>query len=1215
MAIIYTYPIVTPELRDLVVITDASDKNFTKQASIQEIIDLFYFDCSKCDYCTTSITKITPSAGDVVEAIECDTGVNFTSSDASVTITGNNTTKTIDFKASGSGCPTTYVVKPVTCDTDTDECETTSKSFYWVYTCDETLGALAPGYINNFKITGVEPYHPGAALGESCWWIEEVSYSATAATCEECCCELEGVYSYLRCECPAGEWPAWSVGGTLIPAEIFLEPGGQAWELCDTVDVKVGPGGDHWCYTKGDEVCESKDDYAVYDDCVDCGEPRTCECEPTVTTYTWEQCDGAGEFTVATPGGIPIGQTVEKCCSSDSGTTWECWEYMGPLGKPIGGVEPLCPEESFENCDCCKNKCVFAYTACPGDRPKIMPLTINYEMDRVDGTCDCQDALSSPVFNIGGYEWCYTLVENTCADPTADVTFVTEAPCGNELYCPLTTYEFQNCSDAGDIVRIDEEPDYAVGTILKYCCAVDDVTTIYCYEYMGPGTLPLEGALPEDCEFMNMGTKTDCSCCENYCHYEYTRCPGDAPKGMPPTIVIDLKYLYPECECNNAPGNIGVTLDATDEKWCYEANDTTCDDRTLDISYTVIGDCVDDSYCPPVTYYSYQYCGVDTIYYTSDTLDSWISSIAVLPFTGYLQADDCAEPQCCITLTGYDGVPPKLNAISDSCTVSTLTSMDNCDCCLNRNVAKYSPCASGGDACTANPDYLFDTCEAFGVLIGDPAVPDFIKFETGPDVYCCYEKVDNTKCEPKSPSTPPFTYPFADCDCGVVVYQWKACEDKDWTYTDTQDLSPYAGGVVEVASICYESQIAPSIPPGAPEGDMPEPGVGEGFVFDDCECCGNKRIKYILCDSQPDGCGISGSSYVVISDTYGGVGSAPPNIQISGDDFDCCYAKDDYTCEPVDTVTYTEHATCECLTYYRYRECGQDMWNYTETDLESWVGISYSSDEKCWEIEVTGLGGPPWGGAALLVDNYDDCDCCEYRCTVEYTKCEKATLDGCPSMPPTLVYDTKCDSGVAWPWNAPAYAVFEDASGNSCCYQLLAEPPCKEETPDYTLTTIIETDCADPECNAQWLYTSCTGCETLVSDSQFHADGTTAFWYNCCWYEVPAGPVVSALPETVPDVGQVYQRSSPCDSLSSNINILFRNCQDDSREIIWNCSCDIGEDYGIGTTINGLTGFDTLGNPVVSSDCWEAIEPSALGLSDITCEEPTVVKCGLDPCL
>ena len=41
MAIIYTYPIVTPELRDLVVITDASDKNFTKQASIQDIIDLF----------------------------------------------------------------------------------------------------------------------------------------------------------------------------------------------------------------------------------------------------------------------------------------------------------------------------------------------------------------------------------------------------------------------------------------------------------------------------------------------------------------------------------------------------------------------------------------------------------------------------------------------------------------------------------------------------------------------------------------------------------------------------------------------------------------------------------------------------------------------------------------------------------------------------------------------------------------------------------------------------------------------------------------------------------------------------------------------------------------------------------------------------------------------------------------------------------------------
>ena len=110
MAIIYTYPIVTPELRDLVVITDASDKNFTKQASVQAIIDLF--DCSKCSFCTTSISKINTPSGGPIEALHCDSEINFTSSDGSVTIAGDAVSNTIDLKAvgGGGGCPTTYVI-------------------------------------------------------------------------------------------------------------------------------------------------------------------------------------------------------------------------------------------------------------------------------------------------------------------------------------------------------------------------------------------------------------------------------------------------------------------------------------------------------------------------------------------------------------------------------------------------------------------------------------------------------------------------------------------------------------------------------------------------------------------------------------------------------------------------------------------------------------------------------------------------------------------------------------------------------------------------------------------------------------------------------------------------------------------------------------------------------------------------------------------------
>ena len=40
MAIIYTYPKVTPALGDLVIITDVSDSNKTKQTTIQDIKDV-----------------------------------------------------------------------------------------------------------------------------------------------------------------------------------------------------------------------------------------------------------------------------------------------------------------------------------------------------------------------------------------------------------------------------------------------------------------------------------------------------------------------------------------------------------------------------------------------------------------------------------------------------------------------------------------------------------------------------------------------------------------------------------------------------------------------------------------------------------------------------------------------------------------------------------------------------------------------------------------------------------------------------------------------------------------------------------------------------------------------------------------------------------------------------------------------------------------------
>ena len=137
------------------VITDSEDKNFTKQCSIQSIIELF--DCDLCTFCTTSISKIATPSGEAVESITCGEEISFTSSDASVSIIGNNATKPIDFKAGGSdGCPTTYIIKPVQCDKETGDCVIVPKQETWFYSSDCFFADYAPGYIKDFnQITNI----------------------------------------------------------------------------------------------------------------------------------------------------------------------------------------------------------------------------------------------------------------------------------------------------------------------------------------------------------------------------------------------------------------------------------------------------------------------------------------------------------------------------------------------------------------------------------------------------------------------------------------------------------------------------------------------------------------------------------------------------------------------------------------------------------------------------------------------------------------------------------------------------------------------------------------------------------------------------------------------------------------------------------------------------------------------------------------------------
>ncbi len=203
MAIIYTYPIKQkPVAADLVVITDSEDKNFTKQCSIQSIIELF--DCDLCTFCTTSISKITTPSGDALESITCGEEISFTSSDTSVSITGDNLTKTIDFKVATTPpvdpCPKTYVVKPVECEGG--DCVIVDKQEQWFYSNDCFFETYAPGYIKDFKVNG-SAYGPEGPSGESpydCYYVEEAVFTATTSNCPTCCPDPDLIVKLTPCD-------------------------------------------------------------------------------------------------------------------------------------------------------------------------------------------------------------------------------------------------------------------------------------------------------------------------------------------------------------------------------------------------------------------------------------------------------------------------------------------------------------------------------------------------------------------------------------------------------------------------------------------------------------------------------------------------------------------------------------------------------------------------------------------------------------------------------------------------------------------------------------------------------------------------------------------------------------------------------------------------------------------------------------------------------
>ena len=926
MAIIYTYPVKTvPSLQDSIVITDEADNKKTKITGIGAIIALI-----TGDFCTTSLSQIDPDFGPAVTADDCTQAIRFTSSDASVTITGNNVAKIIDFTAAGGGgggCPTNYVLKPVTCEEG--DCFINPKLETWVWTCDETLGALAPGYIDNLILNGTAVPHPSSDLGDSCWYIEAVTLSAAGATCETCCTPSETVYKLFPC----------SPGTTYYTTET-LTPGVSG--LIGLVVIATTPDGTK-CYTISEDSGPTI--------AVTLGAVQEFGCEtPACTvlpTFSFVDCTDPTAFvtgTIEPP--YAIGKVFTFCC--EGGTldqTVKCWEYVGDIGLPVGGTFDPCVNfgAELDNCDCCFNRCNYTYTACPG-APAGFPgiLTFNLGMDPTT-SCDCITPQNDIVVDDGaGNFWCYNTPESLClpADELYTILGVPDAPCDDSLYCPAVpaTYTWESCDDGGPLVTVAVDPGIPVGQIDRYCCDEGEIVN-YCFEYKGNIGELVGGSFP--CAGPIETYPADCMCCEHPCTYQYTACPGYSGP-FPPTIDVNVGFDISGCDCATPDSDIYITIGP--DTWCYNTPVKVC----LPGAFTPTGvaECGNGEICPtPEVDLRWKICseGVEAWRY-EDELDP-IPAPFNVPGNHYIgelnTPGTCVNGDCCIeveeTISLGAAVSWSTFLGETSCDSAYNATWEDCACCVNYDVVEYTAC---DETCEIEgvhyPTLYVDVC-LWGDSIGEswkPSnAPTFMTLNPSGEE-CCYQLTDQDPCIPETLiSTHGFIYDdlgygdpaWIDCTCTDIVYfQYRECGSEVWIDTDT-DLDAYNGGGSWqnlAGDTCYEIQE------GGAGGPAIDPAIlfvteffGAGELLP-CDCCEQILREYTIC---PDPVCNPLAATTLLIDVALVPGWTPISHQVvvgeeTASSISCCYILEESipTCQPptgtiITTATDCEDVACNLL--------------------------------------------------------------------------------------------------------------------------------------------------------------------------------------------------------------------------------------------------------------------------------------------------------------
>ena len=814
MAIIYTYPrLSNPDGTELIVVSETKNQNATRLLSVGDI-------CSFCSTppgsggCNNSFLTVQTTSFFPAEANGCDDGLIFTSGDGSIDIT--NVGNTINF-AIGSGgtpeggaCPDTYIIKPVTCAGDT--CVTSIIESEWIYTCDEGLGALAPGYINNLTITGVSIDSPSG-----CWYIEQMWATADTTTC--CCTTPSTDYKLLPCYPGTTYWTTEALTPTIST-------------LIGQVIIATTAEGNH-CYTVSEEVAVDPVVAVVIGfPQEDCNTPECINLENMLLTpcpgndeshntnivTNWEEsltiisidsgqmisidpAPGVGPacYVLTKPSVLPlVGGPVTldleyteptcECCTSTLKQYVECDDPAGIHIFDIDGIfsnnaPPPCVKAEFvtEEFTC------LTFVSCVTEGEVTVPLTlVECDPDCSDPDCEspsstiryiqCDveggdppgvmdtyvyftDTGSMPTHIIVTFDdgfgiitnWCYEqdLLDSQPENPL--YSYVIKDPLG---CIPCEIYEYYDCLDPATRLFTNNAAIMNIVAPMTFTTIEGSST---CYTSLGVVTLPEPGII------INETTLTqsflDCECCASGVYpnvHEYTLC-GDydpAPPGAPATVNIDLTGHIP---LGTHPNILSVDP-GIGQFVCYEYVQPVCAPSTLfyNTEYEDCALCISShTYYPMIEIQSCDGLSTQTVIVNDFVPD--ISSATpgevINVSTGPLSVI-----HTCWEIINMDTTGPATVSGINTFSFATETggSLNECECC-EQDLYQYDICTP--NACAGAPAAtLYIDANAVGF---PPGLPTFITAETiATSDQCCYELVGSVVCD-----DPTGTYISTNEDC------------------------------------------------------------------------------------------------------------------------------------------------------------------------------------------------------------------------------------------------------------------------------------------------------------------------------------------------------------------------------------------------------------------------------------------------------------------